>query len=481
MSHLPTPKKNKQSIKKRQAMKNFFLSTIFISAFSFFSNAQLTKNHIISTSHPEPTKCLIDDIDQDGDNDLVISERSNNSIILFDNSDGLGDFQNRLTIGNASSISEMKSEDLDQDGDLDILCIQGNSAFKSLIWFENTGPQTDWVEHYIGNMGDVGLGALLVDVDQDGDLDLLSPNLSWFENLDNSTDFSSEQVILNDPQLLGDIDLIHPIDFDNDGDLDLVIYSEFQNESKIYWLERLSADVAFEDPQILVNSLSSFPLSFMQLTDIDLDNDLDILIHLGPNDVWLYKNESNLFTNAILISEFFDAPGGVAVSNVNHDGYPDFFWCGHPGVFWAENNQAGGFKSEIHKLGPSQSNLAVKDICFADLDGDMDKDLLSLGYEVSGFPQQIRWYENEYPLFVLNNNEKELSSIKLFPNPAYTQTITLHGVSVNQGFIYNLNGQRISTFHSNTINIKNLPNGNYCLRGVEQNGNEFTKMFIVNN
>jgi hypothetical protein len=72
-------------------------------------------------------------------------------------------------------------EDIDNDGDLDIVVGEHNLAQPSqarLVWIENLdGAATQWRQHLIFRGDEHHDGALLVDIDRDGDYDVVS--IGW--------------------------------------------------------------------------------------------------------------------------------------------------------------------------------------------------------------------------------------------------------------------------------------------------------------
>ena len=92
---------------------------------------------------------------------------------------------NKITSSFASADSLFPA-DLDKDGDDDILC--ASSTYNSISWFENTaGDYSSWTEHNITNTFMGAMDAIAVDLDQDGDLDIIGAayddhDIAWWEN-----------------------------------------------------------------------------------------------------------------------------------------------------------------------------------------------------------------------------------------------------------------------------------------------------------
>lgn len=110
------------------------------------------------------------DIDQDGDNDLVVASNGNDHVSLWRN-DGFGSFNKTLIFGEADFVLSVTALDIDGDGDMDVASA---SFFDGVFrWYENVdGFGTKWKNHTIF----YGLAAHYIshaDTDGDGDLDLL--------------------------------------------------------------------------------------------------------------------------------------------------------------------------------------------------------------------------------------------------------------------------------------------------------------------
>jgi len=116
-------------------------------------------------------------------------------------------------------------EDIDGDGDLDVSRLDR--------WLENAdGKGEAWIERKTFDFGKEGpwgiqTRAVLVDVDRDGDLDLvqaegdvLDGRVAWFENL-HGNGKEWERHMIKEPGHNQDFHSICVADFDNDGDVDV--------------------------------------------------------------------------------------------------------------------------------------------------------------------------------------------------------------------------------------------------------------------
>lgn len=165
------------------------------------------------------------DLDGDGDFDVVTPGKpKGQSVWLNDGSGGLG--VPMLLPSTAQSESEVRIVDLDQDGVLDILATITGSG--SVRWYRGLGAGTFSGEVELCNPGNSVATTLPVDVDLDGDLDLVtannypvaSPPLVFIN--DGSTSFGAG-LALGSTNARSDVEAL---DCDGDGDLDLIFANE---------------------------------------------------------------------------------------------------------------------------------------------------------------------------------------------------------------------------------------------------------------
>jgi len=179
------------------------------------------------------------DIDGDGDKDIFISIYNNDNhysdkIVWFENTDGNGNFGVPTTVY-SHTVTRALLVDLDNDGDLDIVSGNSNSSFSKFIgWQENDGTgnfsskiNIDYNHSY--NQFYVS------DIDNDGDIDILRyydyDGLSWFEN-DGFTTFLPKASLMND---VGISNIITITDINNDTSLDIITYN--YDDKSISWFE----------------------------------------------------------------------------------------------------------------------------------------------------------------------------------------------------------------------------------------------------
>ncbi len=97
--------------------------------------------HIISTSVIGPMSVDLADMDHDGDLDVIVGEHNTNNpsaarLIIFENTNGLGTAWNQIVVYTGDEHHDgAQVVDIDNDGDLDIISIGWNNP--RVVWYEN--------------------------------------------------------------------------------------------------------------------------------------------------------------------------------------------------------------------------------------------------------------------------------------------------------------------------------------------------------
>ncbi len=173
------------------------------------------------------------DIDGDGDKDIVTSETFGD-MYWFEN-DGVENFSQMEFVAENSVFSgawSICSEDFDGDGDIDVAV---NTYSNELVWFSNIGDGSFSEVVYICDVEYCSTGVIRCgDIDNDGDIDLINSRGVWFEN-DGNGDFASNSYYSETYFIQTTMELV---DLDKDGDLDVL--SAIQSPiDEVIWFENL--------------------------------------------------------------------------------------------------------------------------------------------------------------------------------------------------------------------------------------------------
>lgn len=459
---------------------------------------------------------LATDIDGDGDNDVVVASLYDDLVAWHENLDGLGTFGpfNNIVVQAVFPLSVFPA-DLDGDGDLD--AISASSIDNKIAWYKNLDGLGTFGPQQIIRVNSNGAGFVrAADIDGDGDMDVLSTsrddyNTAWHENIDGQGTFGPPRII-SSGMMIG-LSLC-PIDIDGDGDLDIV--SSTGGDSQIVWHENLDGQGSF-GPQQLITLNADYPYSIFA-TDVDGDGDNDVLSAALEGDMiaW-YENTDGLgtFGPQQIISTQTDYALSVYASDLDGDGDMDVLSASSADnkVAWYENlDGQGNFGSQ--KIISSNANYN-RSVFSEDVDGDGDMDVLSL----SSNPNFVTWFENLdgqgnfgaqqivtsnviYPTSVyaadmdgdgdidvlstsngddkvawhenlgpLSIDENLLDKCIVYPNPTSGVITVKSAVEIVKLELYNLQGQLVvETEQRNKIDISNTAATLYFLKIYDKNG-----------
>ena len=326
------------------------------------------------------------DIDEDGDLDFFSSNG------WFRN-DGNEVFES-IEIPNTQSIS--KIGDVEGDGDQDLFGFQNSyTIVGGLSMMRNEGNLTFSDPSFISN-NISGLSRTYPhDLDDDGDEDLMifafgEDKIYWAEN-ETGDSISFPQVIIED----GDIQYVgSPVDMDNDGDADIVAHS---SSYELIWFEALDATPSFSD-RILIDSdfsaLGSYSRSFIT-GDINGNGNIDILSY-GDLNMQIHSNLGNGNFAAPVLVSVTDLWYPIGFADTNSDGISDIiFRKDSDKNIWVAVQDVNGNFTEV-----AISNLVDQNfgsILLNDLDDDGDQDIIATIKDngcSSGCSKLVAYFQN---------------------------------------------------------------------------------------
>lgn len=187
---------------------------------------------------------------------------------------------------------------------------------------------------------------LLVDMDDDGDNDLITASdgdsdVLMYENINGDLLYNPRILISDNVQVPGDI---NASDIDNDGLKDIIVTSKIGN--KIIWFKNLGSNTFSEELELMGNF--NRPKKIISL-DIDSDGDNDFLVNSSQDDnVFLLKNDgAGNFTSPEVVISISDNGNYLAARDLNNDGQMDVIASNWSGAFyWAENLGNGTLSGE---------------------------------------------------------------------------------------------------------------------------------------
>jgi alpha-tubulin suppressor-like RCC1 family protein len=192
------------------------------------------------THQQEATRALvIEDIDSDGDLDIIVgNEGQANRLHLNNGTDDPFYGESSLFVSaDTDNTTSLAVGDIDNDGDMDVIVGNYNQINKLYLNNARPDPFHGVTAQEIGASAYNTLSIKLVDIDGDGDLDVLEGNASQtnkvYLNNGTSTPFSGVAGI-NIQEISDNTIALDTGDLDHDGDPDLVIVNE--NEPNQYLL-----------------------------------------------------------------------------------------------------------------------------------------------------------------------------------------------------------------------------------------------------
>ncbi|MBL8338867.1 MAG: VCBS repeat-containing protein, partial [Rhodoferax sp.] len=264
---------------------------------------------------------VLADLDADGDLDAVIGY-DDGSLKYFRNTSGNSDAPNfvlqvgDLGLGTGGSGASPTLGDLDGDGDLDAIVGLTSGALRLL---RNTGTAT--APAFTLDTTDIGLATAdasvrpaLVDIDADGDLDLVVGTSVGTLRLHRNTGSASAPqftLVANNygPGTIGASARPTFADIDGDGDFDAAIGDQ-DGVTHLLLNVGTAQDASFQ--QTFGYGLPSTPnVTFSAAPafgDIDTDGDVDLLVGNLLGGTRLYLNDSGLDMPALDPIEFTDTP-----------------------------------------------------------------------------------------------------------------------------------------------------------------------------
>ena len=117
-------------------------------------------------------------MDGDGDTDVLSASWNDDTIAWYENGDGSGGSWTTHTIStDADGAQSVYGIDVDGDGDADVL--SASYYDDTIAWYENADETGElWTIHKITTSADGAYSVFGIDVDGDGDIDVLSASRS---------------------------------------------------------------------------------------------------------------------------------------------------------------------------------------------------------------------------------------------------------------------------------------------------------------
>lgn len=345
------------------------------------------KNYLDSSFDGAISVCTYD-LDADGDQDVVASACFGDQVAWWRN-DGGDPIQwvKQIIDATFDSPCEVFAVDLDQDGDGDVL----GSAYegKEIAWWRNDGGDPlVWTKISICDTFDGAHEVCAADMDGDGDLDVLGAAAEgdevtlWRNDGGEPIEWIAETI-----DSAYDYGCrLDTADIDGDGIMDVV--GTAWNAREVSWWRRDSVTATQWTKHVIASGFTG--THGLQAVDIDDDGDVDVIgaaMTLGDIMVWRNEGGEPVQWYQYPITNSYPGAGYVFTGDIDGDGDLDVAasaWSGS-GITWWENTEDGLFLRHTVASGLGQTSS----VCLCDLDDDGDLDVLGTAFDAD----QLAWWE----------------------------------------------------------------------------------------
>jgi len=341
--------------------------------------------HTIEGSFNSARDVYAIDLDDDGDVDVLGAGA--NDITWWEN-DGSESFTEHTIDADFSSAYAIYAIDLDDDGDIDVLgAANGNDVDYDVTWWENDGSES-FTSHTIDSTFDKARDVYAIDLDDDGDIDVLGASygdndIKWWEN-DGSESFTQHAIDTS----FSNANSVYAKDIDNDGDVDVLGMA--RGDDDVTWWENDGSESFTEHT---IDGTFDHAYS-VYATDIDNDGDVDVLGSARRDDdvTWWENDGSESFTENTIDGNF-DGAETIFAADIGGDGDMDILGASNEDddIVWWENTATFSFDPTWSSANIATSADRAMDVYVADMDNDGDLDIVSASYK----DDTIAWYEND--------------------------------------------------------------------------------------
>jgi hypothetical protein len=328
-------------------------------------------------------------------------------------------------------ITHLAVADLDRDGLADVITCD---AFRNQIGWIRQAPRGTFTEATLASI-QAPAHVEVVDVDRDGDLDLLVAVLGFLHP--NNARIGAVVVLENDGRqsfttrtLVKDVARVadaRAADLDGDGDLDVSVAGFGYEDGETSWLEN-KGGWQFEPHvlQRLSGGINAVP------RDLDGDGDLDLAVLVSQEweEIWGFVNDGRgSFTPKLLWGSTNPDFGSswLSIADLDRDGDADLLYANGDafeyappnsrpwqGLQWLENT--GELRFQLHRMVSLQGATSPEAVDF-DGDGDLDVVLVTGNNDWDDpAAASLLWLEND--------GRQAFSLHPLATTPTHLNTVT---------------------------------------------------------
>ncbi len=255
----------------------------------------------------------------------------------------------------------VRVDDIDNDGDMDVVKAAAN--FNKVVLYKNNLPDNNWTEIIVDNSMYGTFMASIGDIDNDGDMDVAAAaqgatgnnaDVAWYENDGNEQTWTKHTISTD----LLKARCLYIVDIDNNGYMDIVVNDIDANDVVLFINEDGGQNWA---KNIIDNNYNAVNVVFAY--DIDLDGDFDIIPTSRVENalVWYENPLDAAYAHSLEVYPFFVQPHSdtltVRASMSNPENNPANVYAIIQGVQSAFTDTIQLYDDGLHGDGNSSDNM----------------------------------------------------------------------------------------------------------------------------
>ncbi len=460
--------------------KNLLFAVLAAGAFMSTNAQEFGTRTLVTPNAPYVKSFIFNDIDEDGDIDIIATSSngsvssSSNHVFWYKNQ-GNNTFSTKTLISsNYDDIAEVKLLDIDEDGKKDLVVGDNETG---MSWIKNMGSG------FFGTKQSLAYNAYMTtfevgDMNNDGKDDIIVAQLSG-----DSLHFlrnTGAGVFVYDSMFYAPGDNIYSLtfgDLDQDQITDLIVSMGGTTTRKV---------IQFEYPTnafVQTNIYSSPPSPYLYqsyLVDMDNDGKVDVVSHGSDCGGYWFKNfGNNVYSGITPVSltgcDNFNFAGPV---DLDMDGFKDYVYFRYGIINYRKATGVAEIDPTVMPISQSSTIVGeVNEVKFFDIDSDGDLDIFYVT------DNEFGWYANNAA--ALSTPQNDDTKFTLYPNPANSELniVAAHGIDSYK--IYDNTGKLIASesFSSDitnyNINLTTLSSGLYFI-DMQSGASRETKKFVKN-
>ncbi len=450
---------------KHVIMKKHILFISFL-LLSFGASAQFGNPTVIDSSFSAQIRNIVAvDIDNDCLKDIVVSYHAD-SIKWYKNL-GSNTFSTPAFL--TTTIAKpyyMDIGDVDGDTKMDLVVANNNRNNSQIVLINNNGLTTTVID---SGLAVATYRAYFADFDNDGDQDIVANSdlmITLYRN-NGAGGFGNRIVLLDSAEFYN----MTVADFNGDNYPDIGLCSS--DGSQVHLNDTMGG---LSSP----NTLDINLCLFVTHTDIDNDGKMDIIFPSSPSNQYdIYRNTGGR-TFILKQSANFNVANiqnpPFAIANVNSDAFSDAVYSSinnNRSLYWQENDGTGTFQNQ-----QLINNKEIFDVVFlADMDNDGDNDIIWYGFNFNLSKKKLGIIENITNTVGINKNVIN-NSTSIYPNPGSTILNINFPDEISNVELYSINGIKIATYKTASIDISKFTNGIYILKITTTKNTTYTTKYI---